>query len=139
MEKKILFNTEINSLLLENNFFHDYYVEKINFSLIGNKFKLLLSDNNKLFSIVMKRLFSFTYDIDFLVEEKYYNTLSWNRVFSFLRFRHLLDIDIKESKYNDISVKYLSKKALNVVLDFDCGFKIQLDCLDIFIEKNVKK
>jgi hypothetical protein len=136
MERNPLLSDEINSLLWENNFFHDCSVEKINFSLLGNKFKLVLSDENSdIFSILMKRLFSFTYDIEYLVEEKYYNLLSWNKIFKFLRLRHLMKIDITESEYNDISLKYLNKNALKIVFDFDCGFKVKLDCLDILIEK----
>jgi len=136
MERNPLLSDEINSLLWENHFFHDCSVEKINFSLLGNKFKLVLSDDNgDIFFILMKRLFSFTYDIEFLVEEKYYYLLPWNRTFKFLRFRHLLEIEIKESEYNDISLKYFKKNALKIVFDFDCGFKIKLDCLDILIEK----
>lgn len=139
MKNNDLINEDFYSVLLENYFFHDYHVNKINFSLIGNKFRLILSDDNdKIFSIIIKRIFSFTYNIDFLVEEKYYDTISWNNIFNFLRYRHLLNIDIRGSKYNDLSVKYLNKKALRITIDFDCGFNLEIDCIDVIIS-NIRK
>ena len=136
MENGKLLDPEIHSLLLDKHFFHDYNVQKIYFSLLGNKFRLILStDIDNTFSIVIKNIFSFSYIIDFLVDEENYNILSWNRIFKFLRHRNLLDIDIDKSGYNDLSLKYLNKKALKIIMKFDCGFKLEFDCIDLEIEK----
>lgn len=136
MNNKDLFSENVYSLLYENYFFHDFYIEKITFSILDNKFRLILFDEERgSFSIIFKKIFSFTCNIDFLVEKKNYDVISWNRIFKTLQYRHLLTIDIEKSKYSNLSIKYLNKKALKIIINFDFGFNVKMDCIDIIIKK----
>jgi len=136
MNDNDMLNSDIYPFLLDNNYFHDFTVKKIKFSLLKNEFKLILSEEKKIFSVIMKKIFSFVCNIDFLVEEKEYDTLSWNKLFKPLQYRNLISIDIKKSRYNDLSIKYLKRKPLKIIMNFNFGFNVEIDCIDILINEN---
>lgn len=131
------FNKDIYNVLKENNYFHDFYIKSINYYLIGNKFKLsLCNDEDKSFFISIENIFSFNCNIDFLVEEEYYKLLPWNKIFKPLKHKHLLSIKIKKSKYNKISSKYLKKESLKIIFNFDFGYNVDIDFINISIEED---
>jgi hypothetical protein len=130
-----LISNNIFNILQENNFFHDSYLEKINFSILRNKLTLELSNETSMFSISIDKIFKLSCEIDFLVTERYFSEISWDETFKPLPFRHLLSIEIKESQYNKIATKYMNSVAKKAILTFDFKYNLEIDFIDIKIEK----
>lgn len=133
---KGIINNDLYDILVKNHIFHDFYIEKIKFSILKNKFVLILSAGiEELFQMTIKDIFSFKWYKDFLVDEDDYDSISWENIFKPLRYRHLLTIKISNSKYEEISKRYLRDTAIKVGFEFDFGYNVTVECLDFGIKK----